>query len=65
MGYLIARIFINREKKFFLETRTQIGYKYNSFSSEPVTKEQLTDIVNELVIYAVTFDLFTPPFDAV
>ncbi|MDP1799899.1 MAG: hypothetical protein Q8L81_01010 [Bacteroidota bacterium] len=65
LGYLIARIFVNREKKFFLETRTQIGYKYNSFSLEPVSKEQLTDIINELIIYSITFDLFTPPFDAV
>ncbi len=65
VGYLIARIFVNREKKFFLETRTQIGYKYNSFSLEPVSKEQLTDIINELIIYAISFDLFTPPFDAV
>ncbi|MBA3680878.1 MAG: hypothetical protein H0W73_06885 [Bacteroidetes bacterium] len=65
LGYLVARIFINREKKFFLETRTQIGYKYNSFSAEPVSKEQLLDIINELIIYSITFDLFTPPFDSV
>jgi len=65
LGYLVARIFINREKKFFLETRTQIGYKYNAFSAEPVSKEQLVDIINELIIYSITFDLFTPPFDAV
>lgn len=65
LGYLVARIFINREKKFFLETRTQIGYKYNAFSAEPVSKEQLIDIINELIIYSITFDLFTPPFDAV
>lgn len=65
LGYLVARIFINREKKFFLETRTQIGYKYNAFSTEPVSKEQLIDIINELIIYSITFDLFTPPFDAV
>ncbi len=65
LGYLVARIFINREKKFFLETRTQIGYKYNAFSAEPVNKEQLVDIINELIIYSITFDLFTPPFDAV
>ncbi len=65
LGYLVARIFINREKKFFLETRTQIGYKYNAFSAEPVSKEQLIDVINELIIYSITFDLFTPPFDAV
>ncbi len=65
VGYLIARIFVNREKKFFIETRTQIGYKYNNFSAEPITKELLTDIVNELIIFAITFDLFTPPYDEV
>ncbi len=65
VGYLIGRIFINREKKFFLETKTQIGYKYNSFSLEPISKQDLIDIINELIIYAITFDLFTPPFDAV
>lgn len=65
LGYLVARIFINREKKFFLETRTQIGYKYNAFSAQPVSKEELIDIINELIIYSITFDLFTPPFDVV
>lgn len=65
LGYLIARIFINREKRFFVETRTQIGYKYHAFSDEPISKEQLVDIVNELIIYSVTFDLLTPPFDSV
>ncbi len=65
LGYLIARIFVNREKRFFVETRTQLGYKYANFSTEEITKEQLSDIVNELVIFAVSFDLFTPPFDAI
>jgi hypothetical protein len=65
LGYLIARIFINRERRFFVETRTQIGYKYHAFSAEPVTADQLRDIVNELIIYSITFDLFTPPYDSV
>ena len=65
MGELIARIFINREKRFFIETKTQLGYKYANYSTQEITKEQITDIVNELIIYSVTFDLFTPPFDAI
>lgn len=65
LGYLIARIFINREKKFFLETRTQIGYKYHAFSEDAISKEELIDIIHELIIYSVTFDLLTPPFDSV
>ncbi len=65
LGYLIARIFINREKRFFVETRTQIGYKYHAFSEQPIAKKDLVDIINELIIYSVTFDLLTPPFESV
>jgi len=65
LGYLIARIFVNREKKFFLETKTQIGYKYNTLSTGVIDREKIIDIINELIIYAVTFDLLTPPFDSV
>ena len=65
LGYLIARIFVNREKKFFIETRSQIGNKYTSFSTEAVSIEHLSDIVNELIIYSITFDLTTPPYDNV
>ena len=53
------------DKKFFIETKTQIGYKYNTFSVEPISKEQLSDIINELIIYSITFDLLTPPYDSV
>lgn len=65
LGYLVARIFINREKKFFVETKTQIGYKYNTLSDDVISKEHIIDIINELIIYAISFDLLTPPFDAV
>jgi len=65
VGLLVARIFINRERHFFIETRTQIGYKYNTFSNDPISKELLTAIVNDLVVYSVSFDLITPPYDAV
>jgi len=65
VGYLIARIFINRENHFFVETKTQIGYKYHNFSAAPISKADLLDIVNELIIYAISFDLYTPPYDSV
>ncbi len=65
LGYLIARIFVNREKKFFVETKTKFGTKYNRFSDKAIAKEDLSDIINELIIYSIAFDLFTPPFDAV
>lgn len=65
MGYLIARIFVNRNKRFFVETKTQLGYKYANFSAQEITKDELTDIINEIIIFAIGFDLLIPPFDSV
>jgi hypothetical protein len=65
LGYLVARIFVNREMKFFIEAKGPIGIKHNSFSAEPITKEQLKEIINDFIIFVISFDLFTPPFDTV
>lgn len=65
LGYLVCRIFINREKRFFIEAGGPTGIKYANFSFEPINKDILKEIINELIIYAVTFDLFTPPFENV
>ena len=65
LGYLISRIFINRESRFFVESKPSLGYKYQNFSNAPIDKETLKDIINELIIYCVSFDLFTPPAQAV
>ena len=65
LGYLIGRLFINRERKFFMEAKPPIGYKFNTFSTEPLTIDALREILYDLIIYAVSFDLFTPPFEVV
>lgn len=65
MGYLIGRIFVNREKKFFMESRPPIGYKYSSFSQEEISRDVLKGIIYDLMMYAISFDLFTPPFELV
>ena len=65
LGYLVGRIFVNREMRFFIEAKGPIGIKYNSFSSEPLTKETLKEILYDFMIWVISFDLFTPPFDAV
>ena len=36
-----------------------------NFSEQPITKETIMDIINELIIFAIMFDLYTPPYDAV
>ncbi|MCC7017994.1 MAG: hypothetical protein IT564_12435 [Rhodospirillales bacterium] len=65
VGFLIARIFINREKKFFIETRTSLNAKYGNYSEDEISNDNIADIINELIIFAISFDLFIPPYDAV
>jgi len=55
LGYLISRIFINRETRFFIESKPTLGYKYQNFSSEKISKESLKEIINELIIYCVIY----------
>lgn len=65
VGFLIARIFVNRENRFFIETKTSLNNRYGNYSEEGITDDNLKDIIQELMIFAVSFDLFIPPYDAV
>lgn len=65
LGYLVCRIFINREMNFFIEAKGSVGIKYSSFSNTPLNKEQLNEIIYDLIIHAITFDLFTPPIEQI
>jgi len=65
LGYLISRIFINRENHFFVESKPPLGYKFSNFSGQPVNKDVLHEIVYDLIYYAISFDLYTPPTDSV
>ncbi|MBS1646453.1 MAG: hypothetical protein JST67_03835 [Bacteroidetes bacterium] len=65
LGYLLSRIFINRENRFFVEAKPPIGYKHSNFSETEVSKESLKEIIYELVAYAINFDLYTPPSETV
>lgn len=65
LGYLVARIFVNREMRFFIEAKAPLGLKHNTFSEVPVSREVLKEIIHDLIIFIISFDLFTPPFDAV
>jgi len=65
LGYLVARIFVNREEHYFVEGKRQLGFLFNDFSHAAVDREQLMKIVESAILYCIGFDLFTPPFDEV
>jgi hypothetical protein len=65
LGYLIARIFINHEKQYFVEGKRQMGMLFTNFGSEEISKQSLQIIISTAIQYALEFDLLVPPYDAV
>jgi len=64
-GYLIARVFINKEKHFFVEGDKQLGFLFNDFVNQQINTDEIEKIINESMIYALNFDLQTPNFNEV
>ena len=65
LGYLICRIFINKENHFKVEGKGQLGYIYKNFMGQVLTPEIVNEIILRIGIYAIDFDLLTPPYQAV
>ncbi len=63
LGYLIGRIFINKDMHYFVEGKRQMGYLYNSFGSSTIDKDKLKEIVDTAIAYSLDFDLLVPPYD--
>lgn len=65
LGYLIGRLFVNREMHYFVEGKRQLGFLYNDFVNNVLDKNALRSIVESAVLYALSFDLYSPPYDQV
>lgn len=63
LGYLVTRFFVNLENHFFVEGKRQKDYLYNKFGESVLTKETIKEIILQVVIYAIDFDLLVPPYD--
>ncbi|MAU35969.1 MAG: hypothetical protein CMD14_01185 [Flavobacteriales bacterium] len=64
-GFLIARIFINKDNHFFVEGDAELGFLFNDLINQKINKEQLENIINSAIEYSLNFDLQTPDFNTV
>lgn len=65
LGYLIARIFINKDKHFFVEGKRQSSDLVKDFAFDTISPGILREIVETAIEYSVSFDLLVPPYDQV
>ncbi|MDE5944847.1 MAG: hypothetical protein K2G93_04590 [Rikenella sp.] len=64
-GYLVARIFINRDLQYMVEGKRQVTYRHDRFGQGAITPEALTEIIESTMAYTLDFDLLVPPYDTV
>lgn len=64
-GYLVARIFINRERQYLVEGKRQVSYRHNNFGQGEITDQALTEIIENAMAYTLEFDLLVPPYDTI
>lgn len=65
VGYLIARIFVNKDKHFFVEGKRQLGFLYNDFENAVLDSTQLEEVLESAILYTLNFDLLVPPYELV
>ncbi|HPF93093.1 MAG TPA: hypothetical protein PLV65_04115 [Tenuifilaceae bacterium] len=65
LGYLIGRLFVNRENHYFVEGKRQMGFLYNNFGQAIISKEAIKKIIESAMLYSLEFDLLVPPYDMV
>jgi hypothetical protein len=62
-GYLIARIFINRDMYYFVEGKQQTSLRHDRFGTRKIDKQALVEIVESAADYTLDFDPLVPPYD--
>lgn len=63
-GYLLARLMINHDNRFFIEGEKELA-EYNRISDEPINDECLRRIVKIVLRMAIENDLIAPPYTQV
>lgn len=65
VGYLVGRVFVNKENHFFVEGKRELGFLFNNFMGEPLDATKIRQILESALTYCIDFDLLTPAFDQV
>lgn len=62
-GYLIGRIFINRDRCYFAEGRQQQAMRASGFGSREIDRDALVPLLESAIDFALEFDPLIPPYE--
>lgn len=64
VGYLLARLFINTEGHFYVDGQRQLDFLYKDLTNNEINSDVIVKIIEQTMLYALDFDLYVPPVDA-
>jgi hypothetical protein len=65
LGYMVARLFINKDKHFFVEGKRQDRELMKDFALDAISPGILREIVETAIEYSIQFDLLVPPYEQI
>jgi len=65
LGYLIGRVFINKDGHYFIQGTKELNRLHNSFDTAKIDMKIVKDIVSQSILYTLNFDLLMPPYKEV
>ena len=64
-GVLIARVFIDKNRHFFMEGKKQLSTLFNDPGQVLFNEEHARIVAEHLIAHCLDFDIIAPPFDQV
>jgi|TARA_B110000977_G_scaffold130295_1_gene166146 hypothetical protein len=64
-GYLIGRLFVNNENHFYAEGKRTLSFLYTDFANLNFDPPLMEDIIENLMIHILEFDLYAPLYELV
>jgi hypothetical protein len=65
IGYLVGRVFINKDGHFYIDGKKELRLLPNNFVDTTLDKDKVCEIIEQAMKYTIDFDLLTPPYDDV
>lgn len=65
VGYLVARLLLNKEGHYFLQGKRRLGFLYNNLQEDVMERERLREMLYTVIDHVLEFDLLAPPYDQV
>ncbi len=65
LGYMIGRVFINKENHYFIEGKQELGVFYSRFGYSVFDRKAAGKLLRDAMNYSAHFDLLTPPYDEI